>query len=274
MPEQLCMRWRKRRNAWRPAGEVIDTSRYDVSVIPEAAAKRYVVENHYSRSFPAARLSVGLFRKRPFEKEALCGVAVYSVPAGKHVVRAWSGGDLGDTVELGRLVLDDEVPGNGESFFVAASNRLMRQLLPGIKTVLSFSDPFPRSSVDGVIVKPGHLGVLYQALSARYSGRTKARTLVIAPDGSVVSERALSKLRADDVGAAYTYRQLVDFGAPHIESGESSADYVRRALEDGPFRRVRHPGNLGYLIAVGSNTDRRCARARWPGVALPYEKAA
>ena len=41
-------------------------------------------------------------------------------------------------------------------------------------------------------------------------------------------------------------RYLLDLGAPAPWPGESPADWVDRALAEGPFRRFRHPGNLAY----------------------------
>lgn len=91
--------------------------------------------------------------------------------------------------QLSRLVLLDKVP--GESYFVAECHRRNPQL--GLAGVISFSDPVPRSTRDGLLV-PGHVGTLYQALSSRLIGRSAPRTLRLLPDGSVLSDRTLQKL--------------------------------------------------------------------------------
>ena len=82
-----------------------------------------------------------------------------------------------------------------------------------------------------------------------------------------MSQRALSKLRRGDVGADYAYRDLIAMGAPRIRRGEAGADYVRRALAEGPFTVVRHPGNHTYVWAL----DRR-ARRMLPPPASAYPK--
>ena len=240
-----CQRWRERRDSYRPAGEPIDPTRYGVEVVQERDARRFVVAHHYSGSFVAARLSVVLYRARAWITPELVGVAVFSVPAGPTVLARW----FGDTpaVELGRLVLLDDVPANGETWFVARAFRALRRALPDVRGVLSFSDPMQRVSRDGRVVVPGHIGTIYQALNGAHLGRSTPRTLILAPDSSVLSERALSKLRTGDRGADYTYDLLRRWGAPGRRLNEPGADYVRRALADHEtFRRVRHPGNLAY----------------------------
>ena len=240
----LCQRWRERRESYRPAGEPIDPTRYGVEVVGERDAKRFVVAHHYSGSMTAARLCVGLYRARPWVTAELVGVAVYSVPAGPAVLDRWFG--AAPAVELGRFVLLDEVPANAETWMLARAHRLARREL-AVDAVLAFSDPVQRVTTEGRVVVPGHIGVIYQALNGAFLGRATARTLILAPDGTIVSERMLSKLRTDDRGAEYAYRQLLRMGAPGRRVGEDGVDYVRRALADRDrFRRVRHPGCLAY----------------------------
>jgi hypothetical protein len=46
-------------------------------------------------------------------------------------------------------------------------------------------------------------------------------------------------------------RQLVDLGAPARFLFEDGASYVSRALREGSFRRVRHPGNHVFAWQLG-----------------------
>lgn len=55
-----CQRWRRRRDSYRPAGEPIDPAEYDVVSIDELAAKRFVVEHHYSASYSSTGTSSSL----------------------------------------------------------------------------------------------------------------------------------------------------------------------------------------------------------------------
>jgi hypothetical protein len=253
-----CQRWNHRRAAYRPAGEVFDARFAGVEAIDEQTAKAFVIAHHYSGSYPAARLRAGLF-----VHARLAGVAVFSVPMNERTVPHYFP-DLEPIagVELGRLVLLDDVAANAESWFMARAFRLVRAQL-GVRGIVSYSDPVARVAADGTRVKPGHVGIVYQALNAAYRGRSTPRTQLLARDGRIVSQRALSKLRSEDRGEAYAYAQLRDMGAPERQPFESGADYVRRALSEGGFRAARHPGNHAYTW--------RLDRPNRP-TSLPYPK--
>ncbi len=261
-----CQRWRDRRGAYRPAGEPIDTSRYGVELLMlDRTAKAFVVQHHYSGTFPAARLRVGLYRMRQ-----LVGVAVFSVPMSQHTVPRWTGLQPAQGVELGRFVLLDDVPANGETWFLARAVKALRQELPDVRAIVSFSDPLERRTADGAVVMPGHVGTIYQASNARYVGRSKAQWMHIGPDGRAVSPRALAKIRNGERGDGHAADQLRRLGAPRRERGEDGRDYVERALRTGPFRRVKHPGNHTYLFAVDADAAERFPEA----LAYPKRRAA
>lgn len=237
-----CQRWRHRRPSYRPAGEVINPDRHAVESIDELTAKRYVVEHHYSGTYPASRVRCGLFRKPPFERERLVGVAVFSVPPQPRALPAYFGA-LADGAELGRFVLDDEVEGNGETWFLRRAFRVLRQEKPAVEAVLSYCDPVERVSAAGVVVKPGHTGEIYRAHNACYFGRNKGRTLLIAPDGRCLSRRSLSKLLVEDRGWRGVCAMVEAMGGPRRAPEESGESYHRRVLASGAFRPLRHPGN-------------------------------
>lgn len=254
-----CQRWRQGRDSYRPAGEPIDTKRYGVDVVPVLKAKAFVEEHHYSGSFPASRLQVGLYQIRRSCVPRLAGVAVFSVPMQQRVIPALTGQAPELGVELGRLVLLDEVPANGESWFLGQAFRIVRQELPEVRAIVAYSDPLERRTASGHIIKPGHVGTIYHAHNAVPLGRGSRRTLILAPTGEVVSERALGKLRRGERGETYAYEQLVAWGAPRRSLMESGSAYVQRALAEGPFRRLRHPGNLRFGWGVGDRRQRRQA---------------
>jgi hypothetical protein len=266
-----CLRWNQATTRFRPAHEVIDPDRHRVDVIPWKEARDFVVTHHYAHSMPATRFSCGLFEKNRFNSERLVGVACFSVPVNQATIPKWTGLPAEQGVELGRFVLLDQVPGNGESFFLARCFKLLHEHKPGIQAVVSFSDPLPRLSAEGDVVFPGHLGIIYQASNACYRGRTKANSLVLAMDGTSINRRTLCKLAGDERGAAGAYQQLRKHGAPKRKPGETPGKYIARALADGPFRRVRHPGNHTYVFPVGKKDHRRELHRFW-GASLPYPK--
>jgi len=250
-------RWRARRAIWRPAAEPFDPAGFDVAPLGEREAKIFVVEHHYSASYPAARLAVGLFEGRN-----LAGVAVFSVPMRDAVLTRWTGLDRARACELGRFVLLDRIPGNAETWFLARAMGCVRRE-KSIDAVVAFSDPLIRRDRNGAILMPGHVGGIYASASAFYAGRSRARNLWFDADGRVVSERALSKLAHDDRGAERVYARLRAAGAPARLPFEAGDAYIARALASGPFERRAHPGNHAYLLACGAPSVRRRLRESW-----------
>lgn len=241
-------RWEGGRQRWRPAGEVIRTSEFDVAAIDsDATAKRFVLEHHYSGTYPAARFRFGLYRRG-----VLAGVAVFSHPCSDRVLTSVFPGEARLSVELGRFVLLDEVPGNGETWFLARCFDGLRA--SGIRGVVSFSDPVPREA-GGRVVFPGHIGTIYQAHNGRYLGLGTARTLRLLPDGRVMSARALQKIRSGSKGWRYSAAVLEQLGAtPAPLEGAARSAWLAQWLS-ALTRSVRHPGNHKYAWALARRVE-------------------
>lgn len=253
-------RWRLGRDSYRPAGEPIETRRYEVAALLDDATPRAFVEaHHYSGSYVAARRRFGLYRG-----EALVGVAVFSVPARAAALACLPGEDL-ERAELGRFVLLDEVPANGETWFLGRAFEDLRA--EGFRGVVSFSDPYARRALDGRLVFPGHVGTIYQAHNAVFLGRSKPRALRLWADGTALHPRALAKLRSRERGWRYVVERLVERGAsPPQDLGEGLDAWAATWLER-LTRVVRHPGNLKYAWTL-QRRDRRHLPA-----SAPYPKA-
>jgi len=269
-----CQRWRDRRDSFRSSAEPFDPSRFGVELIEtDSVAREFVKRHHYSGSYPAARVRVGLYRSAGVFGDELVGVAVFSVPMSQRVIPKYTGRPSSEGVELGRFVLLDDVRANAESWFLSRAFGVLAEAKPEVAAVLSYSDPVRRTAADGSTVLPGHVGTIYQATNARYVGRSKYRNDWIAANGRIVSPRALSKIRKGETGARYATAKLLELGAPARRFGEDPAEWVRRALSDGPFRKVRHPGNHAYLFAVGGSKRQRRQTAKAFPPSLPYPKA-
>ncbi len=158
---QRSQRWRDRRALFVPDATVIDPAAYAVDVIGPALARAFVVRHHYTGSFPAARLSLGLFGPGPAGRSQLVGVAAFSVPINDRCVASHTGlMEPRAGADLGRFVLLDEVAGNGETWFLARAFRLLRREKPEIEAVIAYSDPMPRVGPDGRLASPGHVGAV------------------------------------------------------------------------------------------------------------------
>ena len=104
----------------------------------------------------------------------------------------------------------------------------------------------PRRSVAGDLILPGHCGIAFQAHNGIYLGRGTPRTLRLLPNGRVLHERTIQKIRAGERGWRSGAIQLEEFGAaaapddPH-ERRLWLAENIRQLT-----RAVRHGGNHKY----------------------------
>lgn len=250
-------RWKNRRTSFRGDLAVIDPSEHSVDVIGcHSQAKPFVEEHHYSESFPATRLSCGLFRNSD-SGSRLVGVASFSVSMNPSAGAKYTGLSGNSSVELGRLVLLDEVEGNGESWFLSRAFSLLRSEKPDIEAVYAYSDPMPRRDNEGRIIMPGHVGEVYQALSAQCRGKTKGRYHFIAPDGKMISERSLSKIRNLECGHEYAAKQIVNHGASPREVHEEPTEWIARLITEGEITKRKHPGNWVYSFGLTKKAKSR-----------------
>lgn len=266
MQLDFTQRWFERRSRWVMHCAVLDGERYRVRLIDQVVARGFCERHHYAGGLGAVRLSVGLFEQLGAGDGELVGVCVFGMLMQPRAAEHWCGQDARLVPELHRLCLLDRAPFNAESWFVARALRVLRERIPSARALISYADPVPRHDAAGRVTKYGHVGTYYQALSMRFTGSSSRRTLIQCRDGRILSERSLSKLRNGERGARYAERQLVEAGAPLRRAGEEPRDYVVRALREGPFRQVRHPGNLVFVKALDDSTDTRARLA--PG--LPY----
>jgi hypothetical protein len=62
MISPAVQRWRERRDSYRPAGEPIDTTAYEVAaILDDTTARSFIQIHHYSGTYPAARFRFGLY---------------------------------------------------------------------------------------------------------------------------------------------------------------------------------------------------------------------
>jgi hypothetical protein len=240
-PSLFVQRWRGGSDSYRPPDETIRTTEYDVAELAgDIEAKAFVIAHHYSGSYPAARWRFGLWHHG-----RLKGVAVFSHPCNDRVLTNIFPGKPTDSVELGRFVLLDEVPGNGETWMLGQCFHLLRH--EGLAGVVAFSDPCRRLSRSGALVFGGHIGTIYQAHNGVYLGRGTARTLTLLPDGSILSDRAQQKVRACDRGVRYCVGQLVEFGAkPPLSLVPNCLTDWLREWKHRLCHTIRHQGNHKY----------------------------
>jgi hypothetical protein len=258
MNVDFTQRWRSGRANYRPAGEPIQTRLYEVVEFARKCGpvKDFVLAHHCSGSVPAARRQFGLCRAGQ-----VVGAAIFSVPARAEALSAIPAPPA-ECLDLGRLVLLDDVPANGETWFLGRCFELLAR--QGFAGVVSFSDPVRRTRVDGSVVMPGHLGTIYRAHNGVYTGRSKARVHQLLPDGTIFSPRAIQKARAGETGARYAISTLTRFGAKPPARGEDVATWMTEWLAR-IARPLRHGGNLRYVWGL----HRAVKRALPAGLPFP-----
>lgn len=265
-PSLFCQRWWDGQHSWRHRSEGgFDADRYSVASIDETPAKEFVLRHHYSGTYPAAVHRYGLHLG-----DTLVGVAVFAVPM-QYLVLTNVFPDaepVAGSLELARFVLVDDVPANGESWFLA---RCFEELAArGLQGVVSFSDPVPRSTASGLVF-PGHVGTIYQATNAVYTGRGSPATKIVLPDGTTLANRAMSKVRKREVGADYVIDRLVGWGARPPTAAESPHAWLQEALSSIGATRIRHQGNHRYAFRLGL-TPRQRKRVVVAPFPQPYPK--
>ena len=185
-----------------------------------------------------------------------------------------------ESLELARFVLLDEVPANAETWFLARVFELAAA--QGVAGVVSFSDPIKRTTSDGRVVMPGHIGLIYQASNATYTGKATPRTIWQLPDGTIFNEQKLGKIRQQKQGHQYAEEELCSWGARPRRPRQDPKAWLQQARTQIGARTERHPGNHRYLFTLAQpgldKRQRAAARADNWGVAqgyspLPYPKA-
>ena len=274
--EKVCQRHNFKRISYVPLRPPFDPSRFGVEPIETGTARAFVEKQHYSGTFPVEIASYGLFETRSNGRPGLVGVAVFSIPVNspKSLAALLEPGQA--VCDLGRFILNDHILANAETWFLARAYRALRAertladgVTPRFPFSTSYSYPCPRVAGANRIIFAGHVGAIYQASNALYTGRSRPRSLCLTRTGVAISDRALSKLKADEGDARHVYGQLTEHGAPPIERGETGARYLARALAEGPFRVVRHLGNHRYVLLPNDADLRRRIAAVFPALAYP-----
>lgn len=122
-----------------------------VQPVSSQSANVIAVKRHYLHRKAPISFAYGLYRG-----PKLTGVVTFGVPPSRHLQISACPSDPSVVLELNRLWLDDILPANTESWFVA---RALKMLPPRI--IVSYADP-----------KFGHFGYVYRALNFRYAGWT------------------------------------------------------------------------------------------------------
>lgn len=142
---------------------------YTVEKMLSSEGKEFVKKHHYSHGIHNGPMCYGMFTKQG----RLVGVCAFATPSSENVCASIFGPEHKRSVtELHRLVLLDEVPKNSESWFIVRALKLLKKDRPYYKAVISFAD-----------ATQGHIGTIYQATNAIYTGTSGKATFYLDQDG-------------------------------------------------------------------------------------------
>lgn len=138
----------------KPNTAVFDAEyRRRASVVPVGRLQvAHMIRAHYLGKWPGVVVAtLGLLIDgRPM------GVIVFALPPRETEVR------YGNPVwELARLWVDDSLPQNAETFFIARALKHLKRQHPKVRAVVSYADP-----------SVGHEGTIYRAANFQQDGRT------------------------------------------------------------------------------------------------------
>ena len=240
----IGQRWLQGRTRWvRPSDRpLFDPRQHEVARVPERVARAIVEAHHYSRSLPSALRCYGLYRG-PF----CIGAVVIGYPMNDATLTGpWPDLVPGqESAEISRVVLLPGAAFNAASWTLSRVFELERKR--GTLALLAFSDPVRRTTVDGRIVLPGHVGVTYVAHGFTYASRSRPRTLLLLPDGRAIVDRTLQKISAQERGWKGALRRLLAAGLPAPTTSDL-ASWTRTARS--LLRPLKHGGNHRYLLAL------------------------
>jgi hypothetical protein len=129
----------------------LDRRTLTVLSMPKAVAAQIAIDRHYLQRKPPMRFAFGLY-----DATELVGICTFGVPPSRHLQKSLCPTDPNLVVELNRLWVDDRMPRNTETFFVAQCTKLLPPLL-----VCSYAD-----------TAYGHIGYIYRAGNWNYAGVT------------------------------------------------------------------------------------------------------
>jgi hypothetical protein len=151
---------------------------YWVDKVPTSEGKEFVKKHHYSHGIHNGPMTYGLYRDME-----LIGVCAFANPCSEAVCASVFGLEHKRSVtELHRLVIIDDTPKNTESWFIVRALKMLKRDRPQYNAVLSFAD-----------ATEGHLGVIYQATNAIYTGTSGKATFYLDQTGRLRHPRQNGK---------------------------------------------------------------------------------
>jgi len=208
--------------------------KYIVKSIDREQTKEWLLYKHYAGRMPSISYSFGLY-----DGIQLVGVCTYGLPPAENVQLCCGEEYKENAIELNRLIKNDGLEKNVQSWFVAQTFKM----LPKPMIIISYSDP-----------NNGHNGYTYQALNFLYSGK-----------GGSPKEYVYN-------GQQNTTRHIKDYWfkshkLPFDKELTIEQNFINVGGEVIPMMQKNR-----YVIFLGSKTQKKDMRNKFIWDVLPYEK--
>jgi hypothetical protein len=201
-----------------------------VAPVSTSDVRQFVERYHYTASAPN---NTSLWRWGLWSGPTLHGVVSYNTPTRSVAASVFGEDHAGQVWHMHRLALSEGSPRNSESRLIGGSLRSIGKLYPNTWAVLTYAD-----------TNAGHIGTVYQATNAIYTGTGGHTTFYIDGQGG----RHSTYIRGHQVTAS---------------------EAVKRGWEKRDAPGVKHR----YVYILGSKTQRRQRRELLRYPVLPYPKA-
>lgn len=188
---------------------------------------RFCKAYHYTNTGGTMNWRYGLYHEGELQ-----GVVAYNLPTRRTCESVFGKEHYDKVWHMGRLALSDDAPRNSESKLIAGSMKLIHQEYPYVWGVLTFA-----------ATDVGHIGYVYQATNAIYTGTGGRHVSYLDPEG---------RRRSD-----YLDGRVVT---------------LARGKELGWTRQPSKPKHR-YLYVLGNKTERKLRTALMRYEPLPYPKA-
>lgn len=157
-----------------------------VRSLDSKTARETCEREHYLHRKPVVSHAFGLYNG-----EQLMGVVTFGTPASRHLQLGADPENPSQVIELNRLWIDDAMPKNTGSWFVARAFKMMPPFI-----VVSYADTVQ-----------GHLGYVYRAMNFHYSGWTDMERRTPRLDYIPMTEGAHTRGAASRSGVRETVRR-------------------------------------------------------------------
>jgi hypothetical protein len=207
---------------------------YKVVSIPREQTKEWLIYKHYAGRMPSISYSFGLYHL-----SKLVGVCTYGLPPAENVMLLCGEEYKNNAIELNRLIKNDGLPKNIQSWFVAQTFKL----LPKPIIIISYADP-----------NNGHNGYTYQALNFLFTGNGGA-TKEYLFNGKQITSRHVKDYWFKNRNLPFNEKKTIDWNFKNV-GGE--------VLEQMPKNR--------YVIFLGNKRDKKDMMKKLKWEVLPYPK--